>query len=100
MEGACSFADLEDQQIEALAGCISTILKGYKTMGVGSFNLVSFSAGIAERHPYYTLHFKMISRPYPRGIYTNDSGPFERFYDVWVIDTLPEMVTEALKKFF
>ena len=100
VEGACSFTDLEDQQIEALAGCISTILKCYKTMGVGSFNLVSFSAGIDERNPYYTLHFKMISRPYPQGIYTNDSGPFERFYDVWVIDTLPEMVTEALKKFF
>ena len=100
VEGACSFTDLEDQQVAALAGCISTILKCYKTMGVGSFNLVSFSAGIDERNPYYTLHFKMISRPYPQGIYTNDSGPFERFYDVWVIDTLPEMVTEALKKFF
>jgi galactose-1-phosphate uridylyltransferase len=100
VKGACSFTDLEDQQIEALAGSISTILKCYKKMGVGSFNLVSFSAGIDERHPYHTLHFKIISRPYPQGIYTNDSGPFERFYDVWVIDTLPEMVAQTLKKFF
>jgi galactose-1-phosphate uridylyltransferase len=100
VEGACSFTDLEDQQVAALAGCISTILTCYKTMGVGSFNLVSFSAGIDERHPFYRLHFKLISRPYPQGIYTNDSGPFERFYDVWVIDTLPEMVAETLRKFF
>jgi galactose-1-phosphate uridylyltransferase len=100
VEGACSFTDLEDQQVVALAGCISTILKCYKTMGVGSFNLVSFSAGIDERHPFYRLHFKIISRPYPRGIYTNDSGPFERFYDVWVIDTLPEMVAKTVKKCF
>ena len=69
-------------------------------MGVGSFNLVSFSPGLDENHPFYRLHFKIISRPYPRGIYTNDSGPFERFFDVWVIDTLPEMVAETLKKFF
>jgi galactose-1-phosphate uridylyltransferase len=100
VKGACSFADLGNQQLETLAGSVSTILKGYKTMGVGSFNLVSFSAGIDERHPYYTLHFKIISRPYPQGVYTNDSGPFERLYDVWVIDTLPEMVAQTLRKFF
>jgi galactose-1-phosphate uridylyltransferase len=100
VNGLSSFVELDNSHIETLARCVSTILKGYKTMGVGSFNLVSFSDGIGEKLPYYTLHFKIISRPYPRGVYTNDSGPFEKLYDVWVIDTLPEMVAQNLKKFF
>ena len=100
VEGVSSFTDLEDIHIKTLSRCLSTILRGYKSMGVGSFNLVSFSAGMGEKLPYHTLHFKIISRPYPQGIYTNDSGPFERLYDVWVIDTLPEEVAKTLSKMF
>ena len=100
INGLSSFVELDPSHIEGLAGCISTILKGYKAMGVGSFNLVSFSSCVAEKLPSFTLHFKIISRPYPQGIYTNDSGPFERLYDVWVVDTLPEMVSQTLKKLF
>jgi galactose-1-phosphate uridylyltransferase len=100
LSGLSSFVELDSSRIKGLARCISTILKGYKSMGVGSFNLVSFSSGVAEKLSSFTLHFKIISRPYPRGIYTNDAGPFERLYDVWVIDTLPEMVAQTLKKFF
>ena len=100
VKGVRSFTDLGDHHLETLSRCLSTILKGYKSMGVGSFNLVSFSAGMDEKYPYYTLHFKIISRPYPWGIYTNDSGPFERLYDVWVIDTLPEEVAKTLKGIF
>jgi galactose-1-phosphate uridylyltransferase len=100
VEDVSSFNDLGDYYIETLARCLNTILKGYKSMGVGSFNLASFSARMGERSPYYTLHFKIISRPYPQGIYTNDSGPFERFYDVRVIDILPEEVAKTLSKMF
>ncbi len=100
VKGLSSFVELDTSHIESLARCISTILKGYKAMGVGSFNLVSFSSGVAETLSSFTLHFKIISRPYPQGIYTNDSGPFERLYDVWVIDTLPEMVAQTLRNFF
>lgn len=100
VEEAGSFTDLDKHHIETLSRCFGKILKGYKSMGVGSFNMVSFSAGMDEKFPYYTLHFKIISRPYPQGIYTNDSGPFERLYDVWVIDTLPEEVAKTLSKFF
>jgi len=98
VEGVSSFTDLQDHHIENLSRYLSAILRGYKSMGVGSFNLASFSARRGERSPYYTLHFKIISRPYPQGIYTNDSGPFERLYDVWVIDTLPEEVAKTLSK--
>ena len=100
IENVSSFAELSDSHINTLGYCFSTVLKGYKSMGVGSFNLVSFSGSMLEKPSCFTLHFKIVSRPYPRGIYTNDSGPFERFYDVWVIDTLPEMIARNLKKLF
>lgn len=96
VEEVGSFTELDDHHIKILSRFLSKILKGYKSMGVGSFNMVSFSSSIDERHPYYTFHFKIVSRPYPQGIYTNDSGPFERFYDVWVIDTLPEELAKTL----
>jgi galactose-1-phosphate uridylyltransferase len=92
LPGVSSFGSLDEDRAAALAGGFTRMLKCYKSMGVGSFNLVSFSSALDEALPYFTLHFKMVSRPYPRNVYTNDSGPFERFYDIWVIDTLPEHV--------
>jgi len=97
--GLSSFSGLDDAQVAALAGCFSRILKCYKTMGVGSFNLVSFSSALQEPSPHFSLHFKIISRPYPQNIYTNDTGPFERLYDIWVIDTLPEETAATFRAF-
>ena len=99
LPGASSFGGLDDETISVLAGCFARMLKCYKSMGVGSFNLVSFSSAPDEHLPHFTLHFKIVSRPYPRNIYTNDSGPFERFYDIWVIDTLPEDVAVTCREF-
>jgi len=48
----------------------------------------------------YSLHAKLFSRPYPKGVYTSDTGPMERGYDVWVIDTLPEELAERVRPFF
>lgn len=96
--GVSSFGSLLDVQVQSLAMCFNRILKCYKCMGVGSLNLVSFSSALDEQLPYFTLHFKIVSRPYPQNVYTNDSGPFERFYDIWVIDTLPEDVATLCRK--
>jgi galactose-1-phosphate uridylyltransferase len=100
VKGISSFSELNEHHLDTLSECMSKILKGYKSMGVGSFNMVSFSSGIDQKLPYFTLHFKIISRPYPQGIYTNDAGPFERLYDVWVVDTLPEETSRTLRKLF
>ena len=75
-------------------------MKGYKELGVGSFNLITFSGPIDKRLDHYRLNAKLISRPYPSGVYTNDTGPFERLCDAWVIDTLPEVVAGNLRPFF
>jgi galactose-1-phosphate uridylyltransferase len=99
LPGVSSFNGLDDGRINSLAVCFTRILKCYKSMGVGSFNMVSFSSSPDQSLPYFTLHFKIVSRPYPRNVYTNDSGPFERFYDIWVIDTLPEEVAASCMEY-
>ena len=95
-----SLTELDEGQIDDFADCITKALKGYKELGIGSFNLVTYSGHIGEKLDYYRLNVKLISRPYPGGLYTNDTGPTERLYDVWVIDTLPETVAEELRPFF
>ena len=75
-------------------------LNGYKELGVGAFNLVTYSSAINQNHEYYWLNMKLISRPFPKGVYTNDTGSMERPYDVWIIDTLPEMVAKKLRNHF
>ncbi|MHA1210795.1 MAG: hypothetical protein ACTSRF_16465 [Candidatus Freyarchaeota archaeon] len=70
-----SLAELGKREINDFADCLLRVLRGYKKIGVGSFNLASYS-------------------------YTNDTGPMERLYDVWVIDTLPETLAGMLRGFF
>jgi galactose-1-phosphate uridylyltransferase len=91
--------ELDEKEIADFADSLAKALKGYKKLGVGSFNLVTFSGPIGERLEHYRLNVKLISRPRPRGLYTNDTGPTERLCDVWVIHTLPEMVAENLRPF-
>jgi len=69
-------------------------------MGIGSFNLLSYSGPLGKKLDYYSLHVKLFSRPYPKGVYTSDTGPMERGYGVWVIDTLPEELADRIKPFF
>lgn len=95
-----SFTELVERPIIDFANCLTKALKWYKKLGIGSFNLVTYSGPIDKKLYHYRLNAKLISRPYPQGIYTNDTGPMERLYDVWVIDTLPEIVAENLKLFF
>jgi galactose-1-phosphate uridylyltransferase len=95
-----SLAELEQRQIADFADCLVKALKGYKKLGIGSFNLVAFSGPIHKHLDYYKLNARLISRPYPGGVYTNDTGPLERLCDIWVIDTLPEIVAEKLRRSF
>ena len=95
-----SLAELDEGQIADFAGCLVEALKGYKRLGIGSFNLITFSGPVGKRADYYRLNAKLISRPYPGGVYTSDTGPFERLCDAWVIDTLPETLAGKLKPFF
>jgi len=98
--GLSSFAEAGEREIAEFVDCLIGALRGYREIGIGSFNLITCSGPIDERAGYYRLHAKLISRPYPGGVYTGDTGPFERLCDAWVIDTLPELVAAKLKPIF
>jgi UDPglucose--hexose-1-phosphate uridylyltransferase len=95
-----SLAEMSEGEIDAFAHALTKALAGYKAMGIGSFNLITYSGPLHEDLASYRLHARLFSRPYPRGVYTNDTGPMERGYDVWVIDTVPEGIADRMKPFF
>ncbi len=100
LPGSGSLADLEAGEIRTFSWALARLLKAYHAMGVGSFNLVTYSPPMGAAPPPFPFHVKLISRPYPKGIYTNDTGFFERMYDLWIIDTLPEEVARLARPFF
>jgi galactose-1-phosphate uridylyltransferase len=97
---ASSLTDLSAATLADFARCLVTLLHAYKQMGVGSFNLMSFSSAIGLKLPHYRLNFTLISRPFPKGLYTNDTGPLERLCNVWVVDTLPEDIAREMRQSF
>lgn len=97
---ACNLLDLDDRRIGDFADAIVKILRCYKQMGVNSFNLITLSAPLGERANHYRLSARMISRPVFQLLYTNDSGPLERFLGVSVIEALPEDVAREMKSYF
>lgn len=92
--------ELNEREMANFAGCLEKILHGYKEMGVGSFNLTTFSGPVDEKLDHYALHAKIISRPLFQPYYTNDTGFLERFHYEAVIETRPEDVAEQMRVFF
>ncbi len=96
-----SLAELNERQIERFSFYLSRALKAYQEIGVGSFNLITLSGPAKGNEAcFYWMSARLISRPYPEGVYTNDSGPMEKLQDVWVIDTLPEELAKSVKEVF
>ncbi|MBI5968017.1 MAG: hypothetical protein HY882_09210 [Deltaproteobacteria bacterium] len=93
-------ADLSEKEMDEFANNLLKVLRGYKKMGIGSFNLLTYSGPLDKKLNYYSLHIKLFSRPYPKGVYISDTGPMERGYGVWVIDTLPEELADRMRRFF
>ena len=99
--GISSLAELSLEQIDDFADYLTKVLHGYKEIGIGSFNLATYSSSIeGKQDHFYWLNAKLISRPYPKGVYTSDNGPMERLHDIWVVDTLPEELSKKMKPFF
>ena len=97
---AGNLATLAEKQTRDFATAITRILYCYKKMGVNSFNLITYSAPLMQNPNYYRLSARIISRPVFQPFYTSDSGFMERFYDVWVIETLPEDVAGEMRASF
>jgi UDPglucose--hexose-1-phosphate uridylyltransferase len=91
---------LTELQITGFADCLIRLLRGYKQMGVNSFNLTTFSAPLGEELDYYSLHAKLISRPVWQPFYRNDTGILERFHYEADIELEPEAFAKAMRAFW
>ncbi len=100
LPGAGSLTDLTPEETGTFCRALVRALRAYRHLGVGSFNLVTYSPPMDEDPPPFPFHARLISRPYPSGIYSNDSGFFERMYDLWIIDTPPEDLALRTRPFF
>ena len=98
--GLCSLGEVAEEQAMDFATAVVKILRSYKAMGVNSFNLITYSAPLGHSAEFFRLSARIISRPFFAPFYTSDCGFMERFYDVWVIETLPEDVAADMRTFF
>lgn len=100
LKRAVNLMDLDEGQTGDFAAAILKILHCYRAMGVNSFNLITYSAPLTEHPDYFLMSARIISRPVFRPLYTSDAGSMERFYDVWIIETLPEEVAREMRESF
>lgn len=94
-----NLADLSESEISDFADCVTSLLRGYRQMGVNSFNLSTFSGPLGEVLNYYCLHAKLISRPVLRPFYRNDTGILERFHYEADIEVQPEVFAQGMRGF-
>lgn len=99
-KNACSIADFDEQHMRDFADTVVKVLRGYRNMGMNSFNLVTYSAALDQCPKHFRFSARMISRPVFQSLYTNDSGPMERFYGVSIIEAVPEQVASDMRKYF
>jgi UDPglucose--hexose-1-phosphate uridylyltransferase len=98
--GEANLMDLSETDMGDFADCLIRLLRGYKQMGINSFNLSTFSAALGERLDYYALNAKLIARPVLQPFYRNDTGILERFHHDADIDMAPEEVARSMKAAF
>ncbi len=100
-EGISSLTELNDTEKYEFSQAISSVLKGYRRLGVQSFTLSTYSGPVDEDiSHYYNLNAKIISRPNFQKYYTNDTGYMERLNLEWVVLSKPEDVASFMREEF
>ena len=95
-----NLVDFDKRHTHDFADAVVRVLRGYKAMGMNSFNLVTYSAAIGDRPEHFRFSARIMSRPVFQPLYTNDTGSIERFYGISIIEALPEQVASDLRKYF
>jgi UDPglucose--hexose-1-phosphate uridylyltransferase len=95
-----NLADFDRRHTRDFADAVVRVLRGYKAMGMNSFNLVTYSSAIGDRSEHFRFSARIISRPVFQPFYTNDAGSMERFYGISVIEAMPEQVASDMRKYF
>ncbi len=95
-----SLIDLERRQVADFADAVVRALRCYKSMGVDSFNIITYSGPVGGNDGHFWMSARLIARPGFQPYYTSDSGTLERFYGTFVIETLPEAVAREMKGYY
>jgi UDPglucose--hexose-1-phosphate uridylyltransferase len=95
-----SLTDFDKRHTHDFADSVVRVLRGYKAMGMNSFNLVTYSSAIGDRLEHFRFSARIMSRPVFQPLYTNDTGSIERFYGISIIEAVPEQVAAEIRKQF
>jgi UDPglucose--hexose-1-phosphate uridylyltransferase len=95
-----NLADFDKRHTHDFAEAVIRVLRGYKMMGMNSFNLVTYSAAIGDPLEHFRFSARIMSRPVFQPLYTNDTGSIERFYGISIIEAMPEQVAFEMRKKF
>jgi galactose-1-phosphate uridylyltransferase len=95
-----NLVDFDKRHTHDFADAIVRVLRGYKSMGMNSFNIVTYSGAIDDRLDYFRFSARIMSRPVFQPLYTNDAGSIERFYGISIIEAMPEQVASDMRKWF
>ena len=95
-----NLVDFDKRHTRDFTDAVVRVLRGYKAMGMNSFNLVTYSAAIGDRSEHFRFSVRIMSRPVFQPLYTNDTGSIERFYGISIIEAMPEQVAAEIRKWF
>lgn len=95
-----NLSDFDKRHAHDFADAVVRLLRGYKALGMNSFNLVTYSSAIGDRLEHFRFSARIMSRPVFQPLYTNDTGSIERFYGISIIEAMPEQVAAEMRKQF
>ncbi|MCK5476767.1 MAG: hypothetical protein KAI55_02515 [Candidatus Aenigmarchaeota archaeon] len=104
MQNKSSFCDMEDLDISNLAQSIVKIFSAYQKIGVSSLNMSIFSAPMCsdeeknKEFDFFNIIIRIIARPSLKENYTSDRAFMEILQQTPVISTMPEDLTESMRK--
>jgi len=64
--GVSGFTSLNKKQVDDFTEALVRVLAGYKSVGVGSFNLASYSAAVNENREDFWLCIKLFFSTFPK----------------------------------
>ncbi|MBI4620739.1 MAG: hypothetical protein HY739_11355 [Desulfobacterales bacterium] len=101
VEGKTNFIEFEEEDIRNLSEGLSRVLKYYRSQGVTSFNLITYSGSLGEKQEYFWPGLKIVTRGYLPPYYTSDITWRQKLLfrkEEWF--DLPETVASQARKFF
>jgi UDPglucose--hexose-1-phosphate uridylyltransferase len=92
--------EMEDRDWSALAEGFSTVLRGYDSMGLSTFNFTLYSGPLGDRDEAFRCFLRIISRQNVYENYRTDDYFFQKLLRNELILTTPEELASILRNAF